>query len=66
MILYVLVLSFGGSGGNRTRVRQYAIFGSTCVVLSIDLTFKDPTDRVLKAILWSLTVKLKANSSAIL
>jgi len=42
---------FGGGGGNRTRVRQHSAYGSTCLVLSIDLAVNNPTDRALTAIL---------------
>jgi len=28
-------VSFGGGGGNRTRVRKFSTLGSTCLVLSL-------------------------------
>lgn len=35
----------GGGGGDRTRVRQSAALGSTCLVVSIDLARYGPSDR---------------------
>ena len=32
----------GGGGGNRTRVRKYSAFGSTCLALPFDLTATHP------------------------
>jgi len=37
--------SFGGGGGNRTRVREPSAPGSTCLSASIDLTERYPTGR---------------------
>ncbi len=36
--------SFGGGGGNRTRVRQSAAIGSTCLVRPFNLTFHNPAN----------------------
>jgi hypothetical protein len=37
--------AFGGGGGNRTRVRKYSAFGSTCLADSISLINCYPTGR---------------------
>ena len=35
----------GGGGGNRTRVRTFYAFGSTCLATSLDLTGRYPAGR---------------------
>ena len=39
------ILSIGGGGGSRTRVRQTIIFSSTCIVTSIDLARLRPDEQ---------------------
>lgn len=53
--LFCFGSSIGGGGGDRTRVRQHSTLGSTCLVVSIDLTRYGPSDREQKAILYFLT-----------
>ncbi len=40
-----VALLFGGDGGNRTRVRKFSAFGSTCLADSFNLTACDPNGR---------------------
>ena len=38
---------FGGGGGNRTPVREHSAIGTTCLVSSLALASRHPTNRVL-------------------
>ncbi|EDN65955.1 hypothetical protein BGP_4273 [Beggiatoa sp. PS] len=42
----------GGGGGNRTRVRKSSALGSTCIVLSLNLTASYPRGRTIKRRFW--------------
>ena len=43
MFLDVLVIQYGGGGGNRTRVRKSSAVSSTCVAWSIEFN-REPSD----------------------
>ena len=45
--LYLKSISYGGGGGNRTRVRKSSAFSSTCIALSFNLTVDSPTGRMI-------------------
>jgi len=56
----------GGGGGDRTRVRQHFAYGSTCIVLSIDLAVNNPAPgKLCCACVYALEGKLMWVSSNI-